>query len=110
MDEKKGNQMTKKHCCEDMNTKVNYVCKQHKNPFECPDCIIIYDAKFDEYGMIIHDGGSSSIGMSFCPWCGKKMPMSKRDLWFETLEKLGYDDPFEQDIPKEYQSNKWYNS
>ncbi|MGG1677776.1 DUF6980 family protein [Neobacillus sp. NRS-1170] len=21
--------------------------------------------------------------MSFCPWCGTKLPMSKRDLWFD---------------------------
>ncbi|WP_412762571.1 DUF6980 family protein [Priestia aryabhattai] len=26
-----------------------------------------------EYGLIIHDGGSSIIGISFCLWCGKKL-------------------------------------
>ncbi|WP_425490327.1 DUF6980 family protein [Heyndrickxia vini] len=35
--------------------------------------------------------------------------MSKRDLWFDTLEKLGYDAPYEQDIPEEFNSEKWYN-
>jgi hypothetical protein len=101
--------MTKKHCCETMTDKANYVCKQHKDPFDCPDNLIFYSAKFDEYGIIIHDGGSSFIEISFCPWCGTKLPMSKRDLWFDTLEELGYDDPFDQDIPEEFRSDKWYN-
>jgi hypothetical protein len=101
--------MTNKHCCETMTDKVNYVCKQHKDPFDCPDNLIFYSARFDEYGIIIHDGGSSFIEISFCPWCGTKLPMSKRDLWFDTLEELGYDDPFEQDIPEEFKSDKWYN-
>ncbi|WP_404900450.1 hypothetical protein PV791_04820 [Priestia filamentosa] len=32
-------------------------CKQHRQA----------------YGLIVHDGGSSTIEMSFCPWCGKKL-------------------------------------
>lgn len=101
--------MMKQHCCETMTNKVNFVCKQHKDPFDCPDNIIFYSAKFDEYGIIIHDGGSSFIEISFCPWCGTKLPTSKRELWFDTLEKLGYNNPFEQDIPQAFKSDKWYN-
>ncbi|MER2010328.1 MAG: hypothetical protein ABS939_23085 [Psychrobacillus sp.] len=92
-----------------MTEMVNYVCEQHENPFDCPDNLIFYSSKFDEYGIIVHDGSTSFIEISFCPWCGTKLPMSKRDLWFDTLEKLGYDDPFEQDIPQDFNSNKWYN-
>lgn len=92
-----------------MTYRVNYVCKQHGDPFDCPDNLIFYSSKFDEYGIIVHDGGSSFIVISFCPWCGTKLPMSKRDLWFDTLEKLGYDEPFEQDTPEEFNSDKWYN-
>ena len=71
--------MTKKHCCEAITNKVNYVCKEHKSPFECPDRVIYYSSKFNEYGLIVHDGESSSIEISYCPWCGTKLPMSKRD-------------------------------
>ncbi|WP_413465548.1 DUF6980 family protein [Paenibacillus polymyxa] len=46
--------------------------------------------------------------MSFCPWCGSKLPNSKRDLWFDTL--VSYNDPAEQDIPEEFKSDKWYNT
>ena len=64
--------------------------------------------KFDEYGLIIHDGGSSYIDIKYCPWCGSKLPESKRDLWFETLENLGFEDPIEQNIPEEFQTGKWH--
>jgi hypothetical protein len=31
-------------------------------------------------------------------------------LWFETLAKLGYDDPADQEIPEEFESDKWYKN
>ena len=34
--------------------------------------------------------------------------MPKRDLWFKILEKLGFDDPFEQDIPAEFLNETWF--
>ena len=63
----------KKHCCEDMTYHVNFKCDIHENPFECADKIIIFDGKDNDYGLIIHDGGSSSIGIAFCPWCGSTL-------------------------------------
>ncbi|ALC91447.1 hypothetical protein AM500_17860 [Bacillus sp. FJAT-18017] len=98
-----------KHCCEDMTYWANFACEFHEDPFQCPDHLIHYSAKFDEYGVIIHDGGSSLIVISYCPWCGKKFPLSKRDLWFDTLEGLGYNNPFEQEIPEKFQTDKWWN-
>jgi len=89
-----------------MSEKVN----QHMNSLQCPDNIIFYSAKFNEYGINIHDGGSSFIEISYCPWCGTKLPNSKRDLWFNTLEELGYDDPFNQNIPVEFNSENWYTN
>ncbi|MDF9825862.1 hypothetical protein M2475_002230 [Breznakia sp. PF5-3] len=38
------------------------------------------------------------------------MPDSKRDLWFDELEKLGYENPFEEDIPIEYKSILWWKN
>ncbi|MEY9869026.1 hypothetical protein ABIE66_004405 [Peribacillus sp. B2I2] len=72
--------------------------------------MITYNDKFDEYGLIIQDGGSSSIEITYCPWCGTKLPGSKRDLWFEVLEQLGFDDPAEQSIPEEFKTDKWYKN
>ena len=52
---------------------VNFKCDIHENPLECPDKIIIFDGKDNDYGLIIQDGGSSSIGIAFCPWCGSTL-------------------------------------
>jgi hypothetical protein len=63
---------------------------------------------FDEYGIFIHDGGSSLTLINFCPWCGSKLPESKRDRWVEELEKLGFTDPFlRDDIPEEFKTDEW---
>ena len=98
----------KKHCCEMMKGNLEHSCDLHEEPYDCPDTLIDYVETFDEYGIIIHDGGHSKITIQYCPWCGKKLPTSKRDRWFLDLEKLGYDEPFEQDIPKKYQTDEWY--
>ena len=96
------------HCCKDMMNAVNFKCDQHEDPFECPDALVFYDKVFNEYGIIVHDGGGSVREISFCPWCGAKLPASRRDLWFDTLEEMGFDDPLEQDIPPEFNSDEWY--
>lgn len=71
--------------------------------------IIQYCDIFDEYGIVIHDGGNSSVLINYCPWCGKKLPDTKREKWFEELESLGFENPLEDDIPEEYRSNLWWS-
>jgi hypothetical protein len=79
----------------------------HPDRFECPDCIIDHSPVFREYGLIIHDGGTSSLSIHFCPWCGAKLPESLRDRWFEELRAMGLD-PWEDDIPEAYKSADWW--
>jgi hypothetical protein len=59
---------------------VDKRCEEHPDAFECPDHLIYYSDRFQEYGLIIHDGGSSYTRINFCPWCGTKLPESKREL------------------------------
>jgi hypothetical protein len=92
-----------------MTDNLDHQCEQHPNPFDCADSLIYYSPRYDEYGIIIHDGGSSYMAIDYCPWCGSRLPESKRDLWFERLGSLGYDNPTEQDIPKEYLTGAWYS-
>lgn len=99
-----------KHCCQEMDKAVSLDCDQHTGIYPCPDVLVRYIPKFDEYGIIIHDGGSAVKEIKFCPWCGHSLPESKRDLWFDALEKLGFDDPSEQDIPTEFNSDVWYRN
>jgi len=65
-------------CCAKMESQLNLRCAEHLDPHECPDNLIYHSEQFDEYGILIHDGGSSSSVIQFCPWCGTKLPESKR--------------------------------
>lgn len=49
---------------------VNSCCEQHPDRFGCPDALIHYSPASGDYGIIIHDGGSSFVTIEFCPWCG----------------------------------------
>jgi hypothetical protein len=98
----------KHHCCTKMDEMVTFSCDQHPDRFDCPDCLVSYSPTFDEYGLIIHDGGLSIISIQFCPWCGARLPASKRDRWFEALAELGFNDPTEQEIPQHFKTDAWY--
>jgi Domain of unknown function (DUF6980) len=62
-----------KHCCDQMTEAVNHRCAQHPDPFDCPDNLIHYSEMPSAYGIIIHDGGSSTLKIYYCPWCGAKL-------------------------------------
>ena len=63
----------KKYCCVNMayyliedkiskdNEEINY------------NSVITHTSKRKEFGIPIHDGGSSYIQIAYCPWCGKKL-------------------------------------
>jgi hypothetical protein len=95
------------HCCKDMARAITSACDVHVDPFDCPDALVHHSRRFDEYGIIIHDGGHSTLAIRFCPWCGARLP-SRRQEWFERLAALGFDDPFVQKIPAEFETDAWY--
>lgn len=95
-------------CCDEMREAIHHTCEAHPEIVDCPGALLCYVDKFDEYGIIITDDGASYLTISFCPWCGARLPDSKRDLWFETLEFLGYDNPAEQDVPRAFLTDEWY--
>jgi hypothetical protein len=63
-----------------MRLNINDLCDEHPNPFDCADKLIYYSKKLNEYGIIIHDGGSSYAVIQFCPWCGTELLEAKRSL------------------------------
>lgn len=65
-----------KYCCEAMKEQVEYFCDMHKSPFECPDNLIYHSKKSNEYGLIVHDGGSSFVHIKYCPFCGTELSIS----------------------------------
>lgn len=65
--------MKEPYCCQKMKYFAEYQCPDHPDRFDCPDCILYAEPKKQLYGIIIHDGGSSFIGIDYCPWCGKRL-------------------------------------
>ncbi|MCH7990647.1 MAG: hypothetical protein IID46_16015 [Planctomycetes bacterium] len=102
--------MNDRICCDTMRSQLVHDCEHHPDLLDCPDVLIIYSPKFDEFGIPIRDGGTSCLTIWFCPWCGESLPESKRDLGFKALEDLGIDDPLEQDIPEPFKSDSWWRS
>ncbi|MFG2818157.1 DUF6980 family protein [Kitasatospora sp. NPDC048365] len=101
--------MSVEHCCERMTSQVEHWCDEHDDPYDCPDALVAYSAKFREYGLPVRDGGTSRVGIAFCPWCGHALPPSQRDRWFAELEKLGID-PWEDELPDGFEDGRWLNS
>jgi hypothetical protein len=97
------------HCCESMTRQVNWRCGQHDDPFTCPDALVLFIPKFQEYGLIFHDGGTAISGIAFCPWCGQPLPESQRDRYYDELERRGIDLD-EDEIPAEFQDARWLAS
>ena len=98
-----------------MTGQVEHVCDQHPDPADCADALVSYSARFDEYGIWIRDGEDASATLSlrilFCPWCGTRLPDSRRDEWFDKLQALGHPSPlFDDSIPPEFKTDAWYRS
>jgi hypothetical protein len=91
-----------------MTLDLSHVCATHPDRYQCPDALIDYSARFDEYGIIVHDGDISSVKISYCPWCGAELPPSRRAEWFDELAKLGISDPTEDELPPKYRGDGWY--
>jgi hypothetical protein len=59
-------------CCDRMRVDLEQKCDLHPNRADCPDALI--DRVRGGYGLIVHDGGESVVEISFCPWCGTRLP------------------------------------
>ena len=46
-------------------------CDVHADAWECPDMTLVKTGR--GFGIPVRDGGSSSIEIQFCPWCGTKL-------------------------------------
>lgn len=67
--------------------------------------VVEYDEVFDEYS-IEAPGGAGRQMIYFCPWCGERLPPSKRDQWFDELEAQGID-PHTDPVPEPYKTSAW---
>jgi hypothetical protein len=63
-----------------------FTCDKHTNLSECAEAAIIYYPQFNEYHIGPRGGRGDDVLIAMCPWCGVKLPESKRDLWLEELD------------------------
>jgi hypothetical protein len=84
-----------------------HCCFQMQEHLSRGEVAIVYVDHFREYGVRILDGGTSFQLMTFCPWCGCKLPPSVRDAWFEKLDELGLE-PEDPAVPEEMKSDSWW--
>ena len=67
---KKTKRIIKPQCC----LKMQYYLTFDKRTKDInPDAIIRVSRKTNDYGIPIHDGGTSFIKIDFCLWCGKAL-------------------------------------
>ena len=72
-----------------------------------------YSPKFREYFIDIKAEYGGAVHLIFyCPWCGKKLPNSLKDKFFDILEKelgIDYGDlKTKFKIPKEFKGDEWW--
>jgi hypothetical protein len=93
------------HCCLDM---AWFCSKPIEWESQGANPVIMYIAQWREYLIEISREGNSATPIFYCPWCACKLPGSLRDRWYKTLYEKGYNDPGEQEIPAEFNSDKWW--
>ena len=66
------------HCCKMMREQFEWSCPDHAARFDCPDALPSDSPTRKSYGIVVHDGGTSSISIAFCPWCGGDLSRERR--------------------------------
>jgi hypothetical protein len=94
--------------CVHIANQITTTCSDHPDPADCPDILISYFPRFDEYSIAVRDGDTAAVSIRYCPWCGVELPKSKRKRWFKELESLGCHDFDNNDIPPEYWTDEWF--
>ena len=93
------------YCCDMMKRNI------FREPREdAGDKTIYYSKRFDEYMIPLSDNGISGICIAYCPWCGQKLPESKRERWFEELDGMGIDYSLldTEQVPPAYLDDTWW--
>lgn len=91
-----------------MNNITKFCCKELVKRVQDDETAIDYYNEFREFGIKVLDGGTAHIKIDYCPWCGTELPSKLRHRWFEELEKLGIDEPSEQEYPEEFNTEEWW--
>jgi hypothetical protein len=80
------------YCCEEMKRQVEHSCDVHPDLSDCPDSLVVHRGETREFGLRVHDGGSSFIAIRHCPWCGTDLleRVSNKELGPPALKIAGF--------------------
>ena len=105
---------------EEIDKKVEQARRDYKGPHCCLTMdrglvsdtnVLAYSPDFREYGIKIPKT-TGYIGIDYCMFCGKKLPIPLRHEWFDILEKeYGLERPCTGDkkkVPKEFLTDEWW--
>ena len=96
----------KEHCCAAMTDQANLTYPSAKSALlGSTDKRIYWSPLFDEYGLVCQPSAEILV-IAHCPFCGARLPSSRRAQWFDRLEQTGWQtwgDP----IPKEFFTEAW---
>jgi hypothetical protein len=73
------------YCCKALWEQAHRQCGDHPDPSDCPDVLIAAPENGAEFGIRIHDGGSSFVVIRYCPWCGAQLPRREGGERDETI-------------------------
>ena len=100
-------QQVRDHCCAEMTAQVNLQSPMAESPLlGTTDKRIYWSVLFDEYGLICQPAAEILL-ISHCPFCGGKLPKSRRDEWMRKLEATGWR-TWGDEIPDQFFSVKWW--
>jgi hypothetical protein len=68
--------------------------------------VILYTPKWRSYGLVIGGDSDDQFFLSFCPFCGRKLPEDLADEHFDAVrDNTGKPlDP----IPEEFETDEWW--
>jgi hypothetical protein len=91
-------------CCEIMKEQFINNCEQHG--IDCPDKVLLYREKTRTF---LLEGRNATYIARYCPWCGKNFPTDLSDVYYDLLEKLGFDwISAPNTIPEKYKTAEWW--
>jgi hypothetical protein len=94
------------HCCLDL---AYAIARPRLSPYQGPSVIVEWSAAWNEYRLPMAHDGYTPTPIRYCPWCGTRLPPSRREEWYRALRGLGIDDPGEADaVPPAFETDEWW--
>lgn len=93
-------------------TPIEHCCELMELFLHDPRVPLEYYPIAREYGVMLKDSAAIQL-LLYCPWCGKKLPGSVREQYFNILEKeygieSDLDSSHDLNIPTEFKSDEWW--